>query len=567
MSRNAGSGLRLLPLPCGLMSPATASDFSLPVARANAGPKRREWAVIVGLTLLCLLLPTQNSTADAWYYAACVRHGHELLLPHHLLYNVVGWLWMKVLPASIDTLAALKALNALAYGGVLLVLRSLLRRVGSKAAPVAAWLLLVGSSFGMLRFATENETYILPLLCSLLASRSAGRAATGETGRRGWLWAGAWAAGAALLHQVHAFWGLGLGLGILLFRFGVNSETDSLGGRWRAAGLFALPTLLLVPLAYAAALPGWQLPLTLSNWWHFAFRDLYAGQTGAVPSGATLLLAGISLVRTFGQVHGTTLALLRQPALAGVGLLCLGAGVWALLELWQARQRPRPAAVLTTPATPAAPAAPVAAAEDGRWFGRTHWLVLALQLACAVWAAGNAEFMVMVPALLALLLVRHRWPARPLYLAGAALLGWNLSFGLLPAHRLRLTPDIAPLLTRIQREPGTYWLLTNPNLALNQLHYHTGQAVGPATIWPAPAQLARRRAWSVGRFRSWLAVRRAAGQRVYTDALGGARLLDRAELTQGGADAPPQALLAGYELVRVDSLFTSFGVVYLTEIR
>ena len=39
------------------------------------------------LTGLCLLLPTSNSTPDAWYYAACVRHGHELLLPYHLLYN------------------------------------------------------------------------------------------------------------------------------------------------------------------------------------------------------------------------------------------------------------------------------------------------------------------------------------------------------------------------------------------------------------------------------------------------------------------------------------------------
>ena len=528
---------------------------------------RREWAILSGLTLLCLLLPTQNSTPDAWYYAACVRHGHELLLPHHLLHNVVGWLWMKALPSPTDTLAALKALNALAYGAVLLVLRDLLRRVGGPAAPVAAWLLIVGSSFGMLRFATENETYILPLLLSLLASRSAWRAATGETGRRGWLAAGAWAAGAALLHQIHAGWGLGLGLSIVLLKAdsaaaggtGAAGLAGLAGRRWRAGGLYALPILLAVPLAYAAALPGWQLPLTASNLWHFVFRDLYAGQAGAAPSAFTLLLTGISFGRTFGQVHGSGLALLRPyPALAGVGVLCLGMGTVALGQLWRAGRGRQPAAWAAQAARPAGPAG---------WFGRTHRLILALQLACALWAAGNAEFMVMVPALLALLLVRRPWPARPLYLAGVALLLWNLAFGLLPAHQLRLTADMAPLLARIGREPAAYFLLTDPNLVLNQLHYRTGQAVGPATVLPAPARMAGRPAWSVGRFRAWLAARRAAGQRVYTDALGGTRLLDRAQLTRP-TDAPGQAaLLAGYQLVRVDSLPTSLGMTYLTEIR
>jgi len=490
------------------------------------------------LTLLTLLLPTSNSTPDAWYYAACVRHSHELLLPHHLLYNVVGWLWAKLLPASMDTLAALKVLNALAFGACLLVLRDVLHRVSGSGAPVRGWVLVVGSSFGMLRFATENETYILPLLLSLLASRSWWRAVVEQGRARSWLAAGAWATGAALLHQIHAGWWLGLFVGAWL---------QPQPGRWKSLALYTLPALL-VPLAYAAALPTWNLPFTPEAFWRFVFYELYHGHAGAAPSGRTLLLTGINLLRTFGQLHGSTLALLqRWPVLAGVVLLCVGLTVRAGWLLWRTRR------------------ATSAQKQGSGLFQRTHVLILLLQLACATWAAGNAEFMVMLPALLALLLVRQPWPGRPLVLAGGALLLWNLTFGLLPSHALRFT-SIGPLLARIHQEPAAWWLLSDPNLVLNQLHYHNGQTVGPLNILPAPTLLMQRLGQSPERLQTWLATRRAAGQRIYTDVLGAPQLLDRARLTQGG-DEEQRRLLAGRMLIRVDSFPTSFGPVYLTEIR
>jgi hypothetical protein len=516
-------------------------------------PATQEWAVVLLLTLLALLLPTRNSTPDAWYYAACVRHGHELLLPHHLLYNVVGWLWRQLLPTSLDTLAALKILNALAFGGCLLVLRSLLRRVGRAGAPVAGWVLVVGSSFGMLRFATENETYVLPLLLSLLASRSWWRAATGETGRRGWLSAGAWATGAALLHQIHAFWWLGLLIGVLWAR---------LAGRWVAVVLYSLPALL-VPVAYAAALPSWQLPFTLRAFWEFVFYELYHGHAGAAPSGRTLLLMGVSVTRTFGQLHGSTLALLqRWPLLAGVALLCVGLMLAAGWQLWRSRNQAASRYPLSD-----LEVVPVGleATAPARVFHRPHLLILLLHLACALWAAGNAEFLVMLPALLALLLVRQPWPGRAVGLAGAALLLWNLTFGLLPAHLLRFT-DTAPLLARLEREPTAWWLLSDPNLVLNQLHYRTGRPVGPPNILPAPALLVQRPGQSAARLRAWLRRCQAAGQPVYTDALDGPRLLDRARLTQGD-DATQRQLLQGFQLVRVDSAATAFGWGYLTRVQ
>lgn len=520
-----------------------------PPSTSSPRHARAEWTVVLLLTMLALLLPTHNSTTDAWYYAACVRHGHELLLPHHLLYNAVGWLWTQLLPASVDALAALKAMNALAFGGCLLVLRSLLRSVGGPAAPVAGWLLVAGSSFGMLRFATENETYILPLLLSLLASRSWWRGISGQGGADSWVAAGAWAAGAALLHQIHAFWGLGLLLGIVL--------SSGQKGRRRAAGLYMLPALL-VPAAYVAALPTWDLPFTPTAFWRFVFYELYQGHAGAAPSGHTLLLTGISLLRTWVQLHGTTLALLlRWPALAAVALLCTGLMLYAGWSWWKSKREAAP--------QPVVPAAAGSVAEAGKLFFRTHLLILLLQLACALWAAGNAEFMVMLPPLLVLLLAPYRWPARPVAVAGAALLLWNLTFGLLPAHLLRII-NTAPLLARISRGPAAYWLLADPNLVLNQLHYLTGRPAGPRSVLPAPALLARKQGQSPEQFREWLQERLAAGQPVYTDALDGPQLLDRARLTQGGDEAQ-RHLLQGFQLARTDSFPTSFGPVYLTEIR
>jgi len=512
--------------------------------------RRTEWLVIGLLTGLCLLLPTRNSTPDAWYYAACVRHGHELLLPHHLLYNAVGWLWLRLLPGPTDTLATLKALNTLAFGGCLLVLRDLLRRVGGPAAPVFGWLLIAGSSFGMLRFATENETYILPLLLSLLASRSWWRALR-EGGSVRWLAAGAWATGAALLHQIHAGWWLALLVGTAVAGGGTT--------RWRNPVLYGLPALV-VPVAYAAALPSWKLPFTWPVFWRFVFHDLYAGHAGATPSGHSLLLTGINLVRTFGQVHGSTLALLqRWPALGIVGLLSLGLMLLAASKWWRLAR----AGEVSLGASGAKASTGVAVAK--RLFWQTHLLVLGLQLACAVWAEGNAEFMVMMPALLALLLANQPHLRVALPWVGAALLLWNLTFGLLPAHMLRLT-NTAPLLARMQKQPAAWWLLSDPNLVLNQLHYYTGQPLGPANVLPAPALLVQRPGQSPARFRAWLAARRAAGQPVYTDALGGPQLLDRARLTQGGDEAQLQ-LLTGYHLARTDSFPTSFGPVYLTQIQ
>ncbi|MGI4875677.1 MAG: hypothetical protein ACRYFX_31355 [Janthinobacterium lividum] len=496
-------------------------------------------AVIALLTALCLALPTHNPTGDAWYYAACSRWGQELWQPHHLLYNSIGWAWLQLVggtgPAAITWL---QALNALALGGSLWALAGVLRRAGVAPAAVPAWLLLTGSCFGLLRFATENETYVQPLLLSLLGSLAWVWALVAPTRRQlGWLaLAGLLAATACLVHQLMVWWWLGLLLGLRPWR------------GWPAllaAVAYALPALV-VPAAYALAAPAGTVGVV--GLVRFALHDYLTGGATLEAGGKLPVLTAINLVRTVGQMHGNMLPLLRHwPLLLGtVALACLALGVYALLGL----RRPKP--THTLPATQLLTR-------------RVHGGIWLVQFFFSYIAGANSEFMVMLPALAAVALAGGwlaAWPPRRVAALGTALLAWNLAFGLVPAHTLTYTDTSAALRTRVQTKPGAWFLLLDPNLLRNQLHYYTGHPKGPPRVLGTPANWTPRPGGPPS-FRAWLSARLAAGDTVYTDVLGGALPFDRAQLMLAQNNAQ---LLAGYRQARADSFPTFFGPRYLTQL-
>lgn len=494
------------------------------------------------LTALCLALPTANATGDAWYYAACARWGQELWQPHHLLYNGIGWAWLRLVGVSGAAgplaLVWLQMLNALAAGASLLALGRLLCRAGAPLAAVPGWLLLAGSCFGMLRFATENETYIQPLLFSLLASLAWARAlvAEAEASRRRWLLlAGLLAALACLVHQLMVWWWLGLLLGLRPWR-----SRPALRG-----GLSYVLPVLLVPLAYGLAAPGGGVASVV----RFALYEYLTGGARVELGGKSLLFTVISLARTLGQVHGNMLPLLRRwpLELSGVALASLGLGLYGGLgAIWAVR------ATHTSPNQGGASA-------PARTVRHTHALIGGLHLAFAVQATGNAEFMVMLPALAAVVLAGgplRAWPPRRVAAVGLALLSWNLAFGLLPAHLLDYTGTGRALRARVLGQPGAWFVLREPNVLRNQLHYYTGRPAAAPRIVGLPGQ-------DSTSFRHWLAGRLAAGDTVYTDALGGAPPFGRAQLAQGDLAA---RLLTGVPARRVDSLATFFGPRYLSRL-
>jgi len=173
------------------------------------GNRSPEIAALAFLALF-LFFPTRNSSVDAWFSAASVRWNGELFHPHHLLYNSFAWLVARI--AGLDaghsgTLVLMKGMNAFYAFFILLLLGRILHRLDLKTPEVLAGVVFTGSTFAVARFATENETYLLPLLFSLLSVWFA-LLTERENSRNLWaLFSGAAGALSILAHEIHLFCG------------------------------------------------------------------------------------------------------------------------------------------------------------------------------------------------------------------------------------------------------------------------------------------------------------------------------------------------------------------------
>src|SRR6185369_4699649 len=103
----------------------------------------------------------------------CVKYHQELLNSNHLLYNYFGTYWFYLLKSvnpNIEAIVALNLMNAFAATVCLFLLYACLLKLKNEKG-TAFWLsLFCGVSFGFMRYATDAETYILPLMFSLTAT-------------------------------------------------------------------------------------------------------------------------------------------------------------------------------------------------------------------------------------------------------------------------------------------------------------------------------------------------------------------------------------------------------------
>ena len=159
--------------------------------------------------VLYLLLPNQNPGSDAWGYTALElkrqTQGTPYFSPHHLLFHEFGHSTFRLFPFRfIDFMGWMQILNAF-FGGVSLwfFYKISLHSFDKKTALVLTF--LVGSTFGIIRFATENETYVIPITLSLAGSL----ALLKRNNSFKWLYAGFLLLGLAVLfHQIHIWWWL-----------------------------------------------------------------------------------------------------------------------------------------------------------------------------------------------------------------------------------------------------------------------------------------------------------------------------------------------------------------------
>ena len=400
----------------------------------------RAYLLILVFTLIYLLLPTENSGSDAYAYASSVRWNRQLTWPHHLLYCYLGRFFFILLHAigiKVSALGLMKCLNALAAGVILWICYQLLRKINIYRPTV--FVMFIGSCFGFMRFATENETYIFPILFSML-----GTWLFLYRGKPAILFISALCfATAALFHQIHILWFLGF-MTALFFSKEISEK--------RSFMLFTLGGLLPVVAIYIIIyhyFPGGDDTLT-----RFVLRDVYSGQVNTGISYKNFLLTPVSLIRSFVQVHGYMAALLKSyPALFVLPLALIILLISMIRDIYRFAKR----------------------LDSGDpTFSNAVIFALTLHVLFAFYSVGNAEFTVMLPILFTIvMLTRFAVPLRAVKQFSLAMLAWNMAFGLAPLHFLDLNGNQA-LLNKMEHYRGSSWIMYHPQQMENMYDYSHG---------------------------------------------------------------------------------------------
>lgn len=410
--------------------------------------KTKVFLFVLIFFIIYMLIPTSNSSIDAWSFAADVKKGEGLFLSHHLLFNAVGFVWVKFINlfVPIDTLKLLIFLNAVIAVAILYILGLTLRLLGVEGKRTILWVAFIGSSWAMMRYATENETYIFPLFFSLMGSYYFLKSLK-DSRLRILLLSGLFAAMACLFHQVMFFWWLSLLIGVVYRR------------KIKPFVWFALPALI-VPISYLLVLVFYNSqPLSFDSFMHFVFNDYYTGAAGISTGLSSFMLLGIGIVRSFFQVHGYIINLSHFSPLFYFGILIsLLLLVWAAFKLGQISWNW------------------LKVKEQSVW---VNLIAIILQLIFALLSDGNAEFLVMIPLLLVIVMAQLMSnEIRFIRFLTLGMLIWNLSIGLLPLHYLNLDNSniLSSKIIESQNEVNQplYVLFSRPRIE-NEVKYHTGE--------------------------------------------------------------------------------------------
>lgn len=355
------------------------------------------------LAALALFLPNQNHSADAWDYAAGLQHGFDLFEPHHLLHNIPAWLVQQVFIATnikVEAMALMCLLNALYGVFVLQLLAAIFKRRGFTNQQIMPFILLAGASWGMLRFTSENETYVLPILFSLLGVNALEKSK--ENGQPLY-WAGFWFAFACLFHQLQVWWWLAALIGVIAYNR-------------KQVIAYILPALV-VPIGYLLVhFLVWEKPFTVDALSTSFFQVLVEGNLATVNLGNTVLLWLVGIGRSVLQIHGYMLML---PGLDMKWYLAFTILPVAFLYLvWQLWRERKQTSFTVLP---------------------LGWVLPVLLLAFSFYSGGNAEFLVGLPITL-LLWLQPTLEGNTFRNLALWVLAWNVSLGLAPLNKYEFQP-------------------------------------------------------------------------------------------------------------------------------
>ncbi len=388
---------------------------------------------LLGMTVLYLFFPSINNTLDSFYYATVARDGGELFMPHHLLYNAFGYILLRALHTS-SALSVMCAMNALFAGACLWMMRSiLLKFIDDKTT--AAWLILLGSCYGFMRFATDAEAYIIPLFFALCGSRALLK-------KQSFFVVSLFISMACLFHQLYVFWWIGL----LVFTW-----ISEKGNRRKNIFLYLIAALV-VPFVYAIVF--YFSENSSASLFSFMFHDYLENHGANLVIGASaLMLTPINFVRTFIQVHGYFLPLIMYFKIFIIPvIIAFTALIWGSFYLKNLFKRKE-------------------INSFDKKYASIHLVISGLFFLFAFLSSGNAEFMYMLPFLGVLFLVpTFKIRLKPLFATALFVFIWNVSLAIIPTHFLQLNSDFA-MARYVSERPAAVFYLRNAKRIENTLEY------------------------------------------------------------------------------------------------
>lgn len=455
----------------------------------NTLKKNSSYFTVFCLTILYALFLSVNPVGDAYSNAYSSLYAEDMLKPHHLLYCLYGNIILRLFGfLHLEPMIVLQLSNAIVAGGCLLVLRRIIKRVNPSETFISSSILFCGACFGFMRFATDNECYMIPLLFSLLTIYYIQVFLIKNTFSR-ICKAAICMVVACLFHQLAILVWLCVA-GVLLFS--CNKKYT----------LCFLSISLTIPLLYALAAFLTTGNISVQGTIEFALTDYLSGNAQMPQLKQVLLLTFVSLVRTFVQVHGYMFEFINNNLVLSITVFAFVI-ILAVLAIIAFRKDKHRTLKLF---------------QEKR-FVRMLWVLLILTISFAAFSNGNAEFMTMIPFLLVVLHAYYFTSYRAVILFAFALLLWNICFALYPLGRIEMTPN-EKLAEMVLNNKNAVFVLKDKNVVENICLYKFGNT--------SDLTLKHAHKYTKQEYES----DKASDKTIITDAIGGKESISRASVTQ-----------------------------------
>jgi hypothetical protein len=368
--------------------------------------------IIVVFGLLYLIFLSNNPTSDSYSNAFSSLSKEDMFRPHHLLYSAFGYLvYLPFKWINIEPIKLFQTINVLFAAGCLLVVRVMMRRIYLKEALIVASILFIGSCFGFQRFAIDNECYIIPLFFILLSMNFVQSFLIKNKFYKVVL-CGLVSVIGCLFHQIAIFT-----LICSFFVFVFN-------GKWKNIITFFIISLI-IPIVYSLIVFLQEETLSAQLLTNFVLHDYKTSFAEMPILKNVILLSAISFVRTFIQVHGYVFEIFSLYPVISISVISIAIGFLIIGVYFCFKLKKRELTLF-----------------NEKRFVRYCWVMLILYFGFAAFSNGNAEFMIIIPFLIILLLIYYFvYLRRAIFGLGLFMFIWNFLFALFPMGYMKLNSN------------------------------------------------------------------------------------------------------------------------------